>query len=340
MSPARAITAALMLSAAIPCVPAAAQTPSVLLSEGIKAYGDLDFAAAAQLLRRALEAADRRTLPPADRLRALMYLGAANVFREDRDQAVATFRTLVLTDPRYRPDALTFPPRVTQLFGEVLETTKAVGLVAPPDAQFPAGDHGLTVRAYATSRHRIEARVTGAHDQTVALLYRGVIADSMALAWNGLDSAGAGVRGGPYTLVVTSSLAPGEVLRSVRLPLTVSLRARDTLPWPQAPAPRRARGWDRRFLVPGAILGVGLAVPAALGIGGAKPVRITLGITAATVGLIGGRPPGPNVPASAETAWRRELDAARAENARRRSHPLVMVRTGEPEYVEGLDATR
>ncbi len=176
----------------------------MLLSEGIRAYTDLDFAAAAQLLRRALDPADSARLSPSDRLRALMYLGAANVFREDHDEAVAVFRTLVLADPRLRPDSLVFPPRVAQTFAEVLQTTKAVGLVAPEEARFPAGSQGLAVRAYATSRHRIEAQVTAARGNAVATLYRGPIADSVTLAWDGLDSTGTRVAPGRYDLIVTS----------------------------------------------------------------------------------------------------------------------------------------
>jgi len=100
----RLLRTALLLS--LTPVAAAVQTANVLLTEGIRAYRDLEFAAAAQLLRRALEPTDSRGLPPADRLRALMYLGAAGIFREERDQAAATFRTLVLADPRFRPDSL------------------------------------------------------------------------------------------------------------------------------------------------------------------------------------------------------------------------------------------
>lgn len=328
----RLLRTALLLS--FTPVAAAAQTANVLLTEGIRAYRDLEFAAAAQLLRRALEPTDSRGLPPADRLRALMYLGAAGIFREERDQAAATFRTLVLADPRFRPDSLVFPPRVTQVFDEVLQTTKAIALTAPREARLRAGDEGFALRAYATSRHRIEARITSAQGAAIATLYRGQITDSVVLAWNGLDSAGTVVPQGRYSVVVASSLAPDQILRSVRLPLDISVRAVDTLPWPPAPAVPGAT-WDLRFLVPGAVLGAGFAVPAALGVGGAKGARITLGLTFGTIGIIGGRRPAAGPAAGADAEWRARVATVRQENQRRRNRPEMVIRTGPPEFREG-----
>lgn len=313
--------------------PAAGQTASVLLAEGLRAYGNLDFAAAAQLLRSALEAADAAALPPPDRLRALMHLGAANVYREERDDAVAAFRSLVLADPRFRPDSLVFPPRVTQTFDEVLQTTKAVGLVAPPEARFTAGTRGLQVRAYVTSRHRIQGRITTTRGQTIATLFGGVINEYVTLTWDGLDANGAAVPPGRYLLVVFSSL-DDEILRSVRLPLEVAVNPVDTLPWP-APPPRPPRRWDRRFLYPGAVLGVGLALPAALGIGGARTARISFGIAFATIGLVGGWPRAAAPDPRAATEWQTLVTTVRRENQRRRNRPEMVIRTGQPESREG-----
>ncbi len=333
MLPGRLGSTALLLLSLTP-VPAPAQTASVLLAEGMRAYRDLEFAAAAQLLRRALEPADTRGLSSADRLRAFVYLGAALIFGEARDQAVATFRTLVLTDPRFRPDSLVFPPRVTQVFDDVLQTTKAVALAAPREARLRAGDERFTVRAYATSRHHVEARIMSRQGSTITTLYRGLITDSVVLGWNGLDSAGNAVPEGRYTVVVASSLTPDQVLRSVRLPLGISVRAVDTLPWPTAPEVGSA-GWDLRFLLPGAVLGVGFAVPAALGVGGAKGPRIALGLTFGTIGLVAGRPRTTAPSTEAEADWRASVSRVRQENARRRGRPEIVIRTGPPEFREG-----
>ncbi|HXZ74989.1 MAG TPA: hypothetical protein VEH31_29540, partial [Streptosporangiaceae bacterium] len=305
-----------VLILAIVPFPAAAQTASLLFTEGLRAYQGLDFAAAAQLLRRSLDPEDSVPLAPPDRLRALMYLGTADLLRENRDQAVATFRTLLLTDPRYRPDSLVFSPKITRVFAEVLETTKAVGLAGPPEARFPAGEGGLDVRAYATSRHSIEARVSSALGNPVATVFRGEITDSVTLAWNGLDSTGHAVPPGSYRLVVTSSLVPDQVLRYVTLPLEVSTPPVDTLRWPTSPQPTRSE-WDRRFLVPGGLLGTALAVPAALGAGGARGLRVGAGLVVAAAGVIAGRPHASTPDRQAQAEWRARLRTARQENQRR-----------------------
>jgi hypothetical protein len=310
-----------------------AQGAGVLLNEGVRAYTDLDFAAAAQLLRRALDPQARPPLSAPDRLRALMYLGAALLFRDEQDQAVTAFRTLVTSAPRFRPDTLVFPPRVAQAFAEVLQTTKAVGLTPPTEVRFTAGSAGLVTWAYATSRHQIDARIAAA-DGAVAGLYRGVIQDSVELSWSGLDSSGSVVAPGRYALVVTSFLGPDQVLRSVRVPLDLTVRAADTLPWPPEPMPRRS-GWNLGVLLPGLGLGAALAGPAAAGVGGAEGVRIGLGLSVVAVSLAIAKPQ--TSPASARTLenWRSRLKLVQQENERRAGHPTILIRTGAPERREG-----
>ena len=328
----RAFPTALIL--AIAPLPVAAQTASVLLAEGLRAYQGLDFAAAAQLLRRALDPADSVPLAPQDRPGALMYLGAADLLREDRDQAVGTFRTLLLTNPRYRPDSLVFPPKITQVFAEVLQTTKAVGLTAPPEVRFSAGEGGVDVHVYATSRHSIEARVSSPRGSPVATLFQGEITDSVTLSWNGLDSTGQLVPAGTYRLVVTSLLVPHQVLRYVSLPLDLSTPPVDTIPWPSAPPPERSQ-WDLRFLVPGGVLGTALALPAALGAGGAKGLRISAGLLVAAAGVIAGRPHASAPDRQAQADWGGRLRAARQENQRRRARQGIVIRCGKPDAGEG-----
>ncbi len=316
-------------------IAASAQGTNVLLSEGIKAYRDLQFAAAAELLQRALDGTGRRALLPAERLRALMFLGATQEFRDDRNGALATFRTLVLTDPRFRPDSLVFPPRVTRIYADVLGTTKAVALLAPPEARIAAGTESFTVGAYATSRQDIDARVTLSDGVPVATLYHGTITDSLTLSWNGLDSAGTIVPAGRYQLVVVSLLGPDQILRSVRLPLEVSVPSLDTIPWPRAPARSPSR-WDLRFLVPGAVLGAGFAVPALLG-GGARGARFTLGLAFGTIGVVGGHAGNKASSGMTRAEWRRRAAAVQQANARRRGKIEMVIRTGVPQRSEGAE---
>src|SRR2546422_11115323 len=87
-----------------------AQSARELLGQGVKAYQALEYDAAAALLEESLGRDSAAGLADSLRARALTYLGATELFRGQRDSAAATFRHLVLLNPRYRPDALIFPP--------------------------------------------------------------------------------------------------------------------------------------------------------------------------------------------------------------------------------------
>ena len=78
---------------------AAQQSASDLLAQGIGAYQNLDYDQAAAMLRRGLARTTGDTLSLADRLRALTYLGATELFRDRRDSALAAFRQPDLLAP-------------------------------------------------------------------------------------------------------------------------------------------------------------------------------------------------------------------------------------------------
>lgn len=301
-----------------------------MLSEGLAAYRDLEYAAAAQLLRRALAPEARPPLATAERYRALMYLGASELLGGDRIRAVDTFRALLLDHPRFRPDSLVFPPRVTQVVSEVAQTTKAVAVETPHEHGFIAGERTFTIRVHATSPHLVRAGVwrEGAMRRSI---YEGPIIDSLVLVWDGLGGDGAAVGSGDYVLEVASMVTSGSVLRAVRVPLAIRAQPRDTLPWPQA-LPQPGKPIDIRFLVPGVALGAALALPALLGDVSGEGTRITLGVALFGVGVAGAflasRPPQPGVD-------QQRLNEVRRENARRRTHPRLVVRTGPPRRVEG-----
>lgn len=301
----------------------------MLLFEGLAAYRDLEYAAAAQLLRRALAPEARPPLAAADRYRALMYLGASELLGGDRGRAVDSFRALLLDNPRFRPDSLVFPPRVTQVVNEVAQTTKAVAVTTPQNRAFVAGERAFTVQVHATSPHLV--RVTlgrpGAGSRT---LYDGAITDSVVMVWDGLDGNGAPVRAGSYVLEVASMVAEGSVLRSVRVPLDVRVEAPDTLPWP--PQPAGARGADMRFLIPGLVLGAALALPAIVGDVSGESTRIALGVTIFGIGAVASLRRSDS---REREAWSREVEPVRQENARRGARPRLVVRSGAPQRVEG-----
>ncbi len=114
------------ISVSAPATYAAAQVPDDMLQRGLRAYSDLDFDTAAQLLRGGLASDSAGQIPPADRARLLTHLAAAEVFRGDQDSAIAAFRRLAVLDPEYHVDELTFPPAVTTLFAVVRLQTEAV----------------------------------------------------------------------------------------------------------------------------------------------------------------------------------------------------------------------
>jgi len=96
-----------------------AGTAGAVMTDAIRAYQDLDFDAAARLLRRVLTPPLAMELSDAERARALSYLGAAEHYRGRPDSAIAVFRRLAVLAPRDQPDTLIFPPEVTRLYNAV-----------------------------------------------------------------------------------------------------------------------------------------------------------------------------------------------------------------------------
>jgi hypothetical protein len=82
-------------------------------------YRNLEFDAAARLLRRVLVSPLATELDDSTRAVALTYLGAAEHYRGRRDSAIAVFQRLVVLAPSHRPDTLIFPPEITRLYDEV-----------------------------------------------------------------------------------------------------------------------------------------------------------------------------------------------------------------------------
>ena len=113
----RVVVLALLLAAP----PLAAQdgSASEVMTSALRAYRDLDFDAAARLLRRVLTPPLASALDDLTRARALTYLGAAEHYRARPESAIAVFRRLVVLAPRQRPDTLIFPPEITRLYDQV-----------------------------------------------------------------------------------------------------------------------------------------------------------------------------------------------------------------------------
>ena len=326
-----------------------AQAADELLVQGVRSYQSLEYDAAAGLLRRSLALSGERPLGDADRTRAYMYLGATEIFRSRRDSALASFRRLVLLDPRFRSDQLVFPPEVTNTFDAVRRAVPAVSVVAS-EAEIALGDSLFPVRLYASTFHEIQAVVTTEEGRLVRQLYIGPIADSLVVRWDGLDSAGTRPARGRVQLVVVSRNTQGQPLRRVQVVLETSARVSDSLPHPKAPTgaqllpERQPPGAAWRALVGGVVVGTTAALLPRVVTGESSGSRVrfvvagTLGITG-VVGFLTQRPGRPlprNVAANraVREAWQRQVQAAIEENGRRAADVHLRITPGRITRVE------
>lgn len=328
---------------------AAVQTEDPL-ARALTAYRNLEYDDAAARLRAALAPNAPAGLSEADRKRALMHLGATELFRDKRAAAIEAFRTLMLTDPRYRPDELIFPPEVSALFQETRFGVRAVAVLVPPEAEIRSTADRLPIRIYASSLHEVRARITSATGSPERTLHEGAIGDSLELLWNGRDGLGRLREPGRYLLRVTSRAPDGKDEREVEIGLDVERILIDTLP---APAPlmpsalrpeTEVRATGIRPLVYG-LLGAAMvvALPATIG-GGDQGSSARFGVAGAlgVAGIIGmttssrPRPIAMNIEWNRQQrdAWSREAERVRAENETRRAGTWLRIRAGRAVTVE------
>jgi hypothetical protein len=327
---------------------------SRLLTEGIKAYGDLDLDLAVRLLRAEAARLGVKRTASDERSTALVYLGATELLRGKRDSATAAFRELVSVDPRFRPDRLIFPPQVTTLFEQVRQATKTVVVVAPGDTEIALGGGGGSFAAWVipTSPQRVDVTLRHADGAPFRGLYTGAVNDSILVRWNGLDAAG---KPPPPTadrllLRIASFASSGEVAGVVQLPLGLKLTEGDTLSWSNEPPdslllPERAgKGPAGRALLGGAVVSAAVVVLPSI-VGGTDASSGPRVVVAGTVGiasLVGyfvhraGRPVPGNILANQRTraAWQQRMAAAQAENERRHRAARLAIHVGEPIVVE------
>ena len=114
--------------------PLQAQTggASDVMTRAVRAYQDLEFQVAANLLRRVLAAPLAKELDDSTRALALTYLGAAEHYRGNADSAIAAFRRLVELAPHHAPDTLIFPPEITRLYEQVRSSMTPIAVQLAP----------------------------------------------------------------------------------------------------------------------------------------------------------------------------------------------------------------
>lgn len=347
MSDGRWIAVLVLLQSGVP--PVAAQSADAYLQSGIEAYSLFEYDRATGLLRRAL-ARDGDALALQERNEAYAYLAAAELFLGRPDSAMAVFQRLLRHDPRYRPDALTFPPEVTTVFNAARQRVKAVRAEPPAATDLTAGRELWSVRLFATSRHDLDIAIRTDTGTNVRTLYRGPIAESLTIDWDGFDDAGRPVPSGAYRLVVLSHGSARSDGRELQIPLRIRTVSPDTLPHPAPPADSLYLP-ERRSAVPmveALVGGLGSAAlvwlaPRWLADGNEPGVgRVGVAGALSLAGLIGAvtHLPGARLEDNVRNnerrheAWAAELQEVRAINAERRTHPTLRITPGAPVTLE------
>lgn len=325
---------------------AQAQTNAGFVDSGIRAYGNLDYESAAEQLRRAL--ADT-TLDRPTHTRILVYLGAAEIFRERVDSAQAVFGRLLRVDPRYRIDRLIFPPEVSDVFEVARRQTRAVAVTVRDTAEFMIGVAGFTPVLYSSTFHDVRATIQRPDGSTAHTLYGGPLSDSLRLEWRGATSGGTPVAPGRYFLAVESLDRAERVVRIVRIPLQIDVARQDTLAHPAGP-PDSSLLQERHPSGPGLealsglLMGVGvMALSSGLASGAdLSESRLAIGTAISLAGIAGflQKRPGRPIPAnvahndSLRRTWRDRIAAVLQENDRRRADVRITVRAGTPQVIE------
>ena len=324
-----------------------AQSARDLLGQGVRAYQALEYDAAAALLEESLGRDSAAGLADSLRARALTYLGATELFRGQRDSAVATFRHLVLLNPRYRPDELIFPPQVTNLFQEVRRATRAIAVAVPPVTELRTRLERFTARVLTSSLADVTVMLAREDGTPVRQLYSGPVADSLLVSWDGLTAAGTAATDGRYLLQVTPRTPTADGPRARQVVLEVKQEAPDTLPWPPPLTTppllpeRTSTGPAFRSLAAGLVTGAAaVALPSIMAQGkDATGARFAVGAAVGVAGFVGffahkPRPLEANVRANASQreAWKKKLDQVKAENVARLRTMRLVVRAG-PETI-------
>ena len=338
------------------------QTEAVrnLVDRGLRAYQNLDFATTAQLLRSALASNAVELLTPAEHARVLSHLGAAEVFRGDQNAAIAAFRTLAISHPRYRIDTLTFPPQVTSLFTAARGQVYAVGIDVPRTTTVRFGEEEFVFWLRATAAHEITAEVIHRDGRLIRALHTGPIVDSLQLRWDGRDSSGflvwdgrdsSGVMVAPtgYFATVTSIFG-GQLLRRVQVPFEVDVHRQDSLLHP-------ARLPDSVFLRTRRESGPGIEALMGAVIGGVaitllpsvfapstdlSATRFAVGGAVGLAGITGliTRFPGSPLRANIRSndairrEWQQRVDTVVRQNVARLTTPHLIIHSGLPVTTE------
>ena len=330
-----------------------AQAASALLDQGIRAYGVREYDGGAWLLRRALAVEGAQGLGPTDAARALMYLTAIEVARNQRDSALAAAKRLVVLDPRFRPDDRSFPAQVIAVYQEARRTAPSVSIYAKGDTAIRPGAEAFVVRLASSTGPEVTASLTSTDGRVVRTLYSGTIRDTVEVRWNGLDASGNAPPDGRYAIVVMPSArerrnSGGGATWSLRLPLELSRPSVDTTPLPAPPdslfKPERGNSKAAMHaLIPGVVAGVAIiALPKVVASGEhASGARLIVAGTVTIAGLAAflSHHPGQQVPENVQynrnlrETWKRNVAEVSRRNADRVRAGKMIIRPGAASLV-------
>lgn len=330
---------------------ARAQSASTLLDQGVRAYQIREYDGGVWMLRRALAAEGADALSNAETARALLYLTATEVARNQRDSALAAARRLILLDPRYRPDD-SFPQPVLAVYQEARRTAPSVSIRASGDTAIRPGAETFVVRLGSSTSPDVTANVTSSDGRVVRTLFSGTLKDSVDLRWNGLDGSGKVPAPGRYLIQVAPRNQRGGATSAswtLRLPLELMQSAVDTTPLPLAPPDslfRPERGNSNaamRALVPGLVAGAAIVVlPKVVASGeNASGARLIVGgaVTIAGIAAFFSHHPGQRIPANEQynrnlrETWQRNSQEIARRNADRMRQSRMIIRPGAPTLV-------
>ncbi len=334
-----------LLGSPVFCV---AQTVNQLMNRGLQEYQDLNYNEAARLLGEAVGQLEKRS---DDYRRIMPYLAASHVFSGTLDTAAAVFTELLIHNPRYRIDELTFNPQVWALFESVRRNTTAVDVEVPPQTGILVNQNGvLTARAFVTARHYVLVEIQNSIGGRLTRLYGGFIDDSLDIEWAPRNSSGRPVPNGRYFLSVTSTDSINREVRSVRIPLDVNVFRTDTLQHPPPPSDslflpvRRPRLPANLALVRGVGAAVAVLLGPAIVTSGASftAPRIGVSLAAGLAGYLGlkspplGEPLPQNVDANEALviSWENEVARIVDANQRRISNARMTIRSGPPQITD------
>ena len=347
-----ALTVCLLLAPAV----ARAQRATSLLDQGLRAYTEHEYDGGAWLLRRALATEGAGALSPAEQARALAYLTAIEVARNQRDSALAAARRLIVVDPRYKLDEQVFPGQVVAIYQEARRSAPGVSIRATGDTAIRPGTDAFVVRLGASTGPEVTATVTGTDGRVVRTLYTGTVRDSVDLRWNGLDAAGNPSGEGKYAILVVPTArerrgAGGGSGWSLRLPIEVVRTAVDTTPLPPAPSdslfrPERGDvGGAVKALAPGVAIGAAIIILPNLVASGehASSSRVLVGGTVAIAGIAAflSHHPGQQLAGNEQynrnlrDTWRRNVAEIQRRNADRVRQARMIIRPGAPSFTAG-----